>query len=120
MGIIEVIVVALVVTVMLVVGMIIGFKNMLMRLKNFIIRMAFAAWHKAKEFIVDLVSNWRAATILSFAVLGLASFGAMYLAWNPFILLLCAAAIVYLLAGEGAPNEVPQHEPSEEPALAGA
>jgi hypothetical protein len=120
MGVVEVIVLALVVTVMLVVGMVIGFRNMLVRLKNFTIRMAMAAWHKAKEFVVDLVSNWRAAAILSFAVIGMASFGAMYLAWNPMVLLLGAAVIVYLLAGEATPNEVPQHEPCEEPALQGA
>jgi hypothetical protein len=120
MGIVEIIVLALVVTVMLIVGMVIGFVNMLARLKNFTIRVALSAWQKAKEFIVDLVSNWRAATILSFAVIGLASFGAMYLAWSPYVLLFTSALIVYLLAGEATPNEVPEHELCQEPALQGA
>lgn len=119
MGTVEVIVLAVVVVVMITIGAVIGFRNMLVRMKNFAIRMAVAAWHKAAEFIVDLVTNWRAATILSFAVLGLASFGAMYLAWSPYILLFTSALIVYLLAGEST-HEVPQSEPCEEPACVGA
>jgi hypothetical protein len=120
MGIVELCVLIVVASVSLVLGICLGFRVLLSRLWTFAVRMSMAAWGTAKRFVVDLVSNWRAATILSFAVIGLASFGAMYLAWSPYALLFTSALVVYLLAGEATPNEVPEHEQVEEPALQGA
>jgi ABC-type uncharacterized transport system permease subunit len=120
MSIIEMFIVAVVATVLLVLGIAFGFRALLSRLWTFTVRMSVAAWETTKRFVVDLVTNWRAATILSFAVLGLASFGAMYLAWSPYALLFTAALVIYLLAGEGPSNEFAQHEPCEEPVVASA
>jgi hypothetical protein len=93
-------------------------RKLFSRVWAFCKRFTAALFTKVGEFFADLWHNWRAAAVLSFAVLGMASFAGTYLGWSPMLLTVLAALIVYLLVGDGHSNEpIYQYAESESPAI---